>query len=92
MHVINASAFIQNDWKLPLFDIYYAARLSYTSFQREGLMRNGRAEVIGARSKGFGKQMYFIDPSIKAGIVYKIDGHNRLSLNALAESRAPLAG
>lgn len=55
-------------------------------------MRNGRAEVIGARSKGFGKQMYFIDPSIKAGIVYKIDGHNRLSLNALAESRAPLAG
>lgn len=48
MHVINASAFIQNDWKLPLFDIYYAARLSYTSFQREGLMRNGRAEVVGA--------------------------------------------
>lgn len=92
MHVINASAFIQNDWKLPLFDIYYAARLSYTSFQREGLMRNGRAEVVGARSKGLGKQMYFIDPSIKAGIVYKIDGHNRLSLNALAESRAPLAG
>ena len=87
MHVINASAFIQNDWKLPLFDIYYAARLSYTSFQREGLMRNGRAEVVGARSKGLGKQMYFIDPSIKAGVVY-----NRLSLNALAESRAPLAG
>ena len=66
--------------------------MSYTSFQREGLMRNGRAEVIGAQSKGFGKQLYFVDPSIKAGIVYKIDGHNRLSFNALAESRAPLAG
>ena len=92
MHVIKASVFAQNDWKLPLFDIYYAARLSYTSFQREGLMRNGRAEVVGAQSKGFGKQLYFVDPSIKAGIVYKIDGHNRLSFNALAESRAPLAG
>ncbi len=92
MHVINGSAFFQNDWKLPLFDIYYAARLSYTSFQREGLMRNGRAEVVAAQSKGFGKLMYFLDPSIKAGFVYKIDGHNRLALNALAESRAPLAG
>ncbi len=92
MHVIKGSAFVQNDWKLPLFDIYYAARLTYTSFQREGLMRNGRAEVVGAQSKGFGKMMYFIDPSIKAGLVYKIDGHNRLSLNLLGESRAPLAG
>ena len=92
MHVINASAFIQNTWKLSLFDIYYAARLSYTSFQREGLMRNGRAEVIGVQSKGFGKMTYFIDPQFKAGFAYKIDGHNRLALNAFVGSRAPLAG
>ncbi len=92
MHVIKGAAFIQNDWNLPLFDIYYAARLTYTSFQREGLMRNGRAEVVGAQSKGFGKMMYFVDPSLKAGLVFKINGHNRLSLNLLGESRAPLAG
>ncbi len=92
MHVIKGAAFIQNDWKLPFLDIYYAARLTYTSFQREGLMRNGRAEIVGAQSKGFGKMTYFIDPSLKAGLVFKIDGHNRLSLNLLGESRAPLAG
>lgn len=33
----------------------------------------------------------FIDPSIKLGATYKIDGHNRLKLNAMAQTAAPLA-
>lgn len=89
-HIIKASAFIDNYWNTRHFDIYYAASLNYVQFQREGLMRNGRAEVIGAQSKGFGKLVYFLDPSIKAGLTWKADSHNRVVLNALAESRAPL--
>ena len=50
MHVVKGSAFIDNFWNTRYFDIYYAAALNYTQFQREGLMRNGRAEVIGAQN------------------------------------------
>ncbi len=33
----------------------------------------------------------FIDPSFKAGVTYKLDGHNQLKVNALAQTAAPLA-
>ena len=34
---------------------------------------------------------YFIDPAFKIGATYKIDGHNSLKVNALAETAAPYA-
>ena len=68
-------------------------------------MDNGRAEYLrtiyeraGAvdyaqlyTSYGKGRGHWFFDPSFKAGVTYKIDGRNALKVNALAESRAPLA-
>lgn len=33
----------------------------------------------------------FIDPSFKLGATYKIDGHNKLKVNAMAQTAAPLA-
>ena len=33
----------------------------------------------------------FLDPAFKLGATYKIDGHNRLTVNAMAETAAPLA-
>lgn len=92
MHIVKSSAFAQNEWNWTLFDLYYAARLSYTTFWREGKMENGRAVVIGAQSLGKGKTLYFVDPSLKAGLVYKINGRQRLSVNGLVETRAPFAG
>ncbi len=38
-----------------------------------------------------GKEHFFIDPAFKLGFNYKINGRNHLKLNALAETRAPLA-
>jgi len=38
-----------------------------------------------------GDAHHFFDPGFKAGIVYKINGRNRLKLNGLAETRAPYA-
>ncbi len=90
LHILKGTAFIDNFWNTRYFDIYYAAALNYVQFQREGLMRNGRAEVIGEQSKGYGKSTYFIDPSLKAGLTWKADAHNRVVVNVLAESRAPL--
>ena len=34
---------------------------------------------------------HFVDPSFKAGLNYKIDGRNQIKLNAIAETKAPLA-
>ena len=39
----------------------------------------------------YGDSHYFLDPAFKAGVVYKINGRNRLKLNALAETKAPYA-
>lgn len=87
INILRTSAFVQNEWTLSQFDIYYAGQLTYTQFNRYGYMRNGRAPE---NSYGAGKTWWFVDPSLKAGITYKIDGRNRLYANAIAETRAPL--
>jgi len=89
INVNHASAFVQNEWSLPLFDIFYAVNIEYNSFYRYGYMKNGRAEALNVVSYGKGKTWYTTNPSAKGGITYKIDGRNRLSFNATAESRAP---
>ena len=38
-----------------------------------------------------GYSHFFIDPAFKLGAAYKIDGHNQLKVNAMAETAAPLA-
>ena len=44
---------------------------------------------IQASYKGY--QHNFVDPSFKIGATYKINGRNRIKLNAMAETAAPLA-
>ncbi len=34
---------------------------------------------------------HFVDPAFKMGVNYKIDGRNQIKINALAETKAPLA-
>lgn len=89
LNIRRASAFVQNEWNLQQFDLYYAAKLTYTDFYRYGHMLNGRAEAIGAGSYGKGKEWFTTNPSIKAGLTYKIDARNRLYANVVAETRAP---
>ena len=90
MNIVHASAFIQNEWVLPQLDLYYAGKITYTQFNRFGYMENGRATAINEISYGQGKTWFFTDPSLKAGATYKIDGRNRITANAIAETRAPL--
>ena len=89
INILHGAAFIQNEWVLPQLDIFYAGQLTYTQFSRFGYMENGRATNLGVISFGQGKTWFTADPSLKAGATYKIDGRNRLSINVLAETRAP---
>lgn len=90
MNILNASAFAQNEWILSSFDVFYALKVAYTQFCREGFMENGRADAVGAQSYGVGNLWYFVDPSFKAGAAYNINGRNKINFNAVAETRAPL--
>ena len=88
INIYHASAFVQNQWNFSQLDLYYAGKLTYTQFSRYGYMKNGRAPED---SYGQGKVWWFVDPSLKTGATYKINGRNRLSFNVLAETRAPLS-
>lgn len=46
-------------------------------------------EIYSGKYRGWSHK--FIDPGIKLGATYKIDGRNRLKVNAMAETSAPLA-
>lgn len=41
------------------------------------------------RAAYYGRPHHFVDPGFKFGATYKINGRNRLKLNALAKTRAP---
>lgn len=85
---IIVNAWLQNMINLDHWDINYGLRMSYTQFQRDGKMRNGRAPD---NSFGKGQTHRFDNAMLKAGATYKLDGHNYFVLNASYGSRAPLA-
>lgn len=88
VHNIHARAWLQNMITLPHWDINYGLEMSYTQFQRDGHMRNGRAPL---NSYGRGQTHRFDNAGIKAGATYKLDGRNYFQAHASYESRAPLS-
>lgn len=84
---IQANIWLQNNINLHHWDIYYALELSYTQFQRDGKMRNGRAPE---NSYGKGEMHRFENGGIKAGFTYKLDGRNFFTVNALYRTEAPV--
>lgn len=83
---VTARAWIQNTLNFARWDINYGAQLSYTTFQRDGHMRNGRAPE---NSLGKGKSHSFVNYAFKAGAVFKINGRNNIVAHAYYGTRAP---
>ena len=82
----SANAWIQNMINLPRLDINYGIAVSYTQFQRDGHMRNGRAPE---NSYGKGVRHEFDNAGVKAGATYKIDGRNNITAHAYYGTKAP---
>ena len=82
----SANAWIQNMINLPRWDINYGIAISYTQFQRDGHMRNGRAPE---NSYGKGVRHEFDNAGVKAGATYKIDGRNNITAHAYYGTKAP---
>lgn len=87
INAIQARAWIQNSITLPKWDINYGLELSYTQFQRDGKMRNGRSPQ---NSYGKGETHRFDNGAIKVGATYKINGRNFISAHAEYTTVAPL--
>jgi len=85
--VYNAGGWFQNAYSYAQWDYYYGAKISYNSFQRNGLMRNGRSPE---NSYGWGVRHTFVNQSVKGGLTWKPSGNHMIYVNALFETNPPL--
>lgn len=85
---LRANAWLQNTINLPHWDINYGLNISYTQFQRDGKMRNGRSPE---NSYGKGELHQFDNGGVKVGATYKLDGRNRFVLHGFYGTKAPLS-
>ncbi len=76
----------QLDWLIGNFDLYLGAQLSFTQIWREGLWKSGS---FVDNSLGNDQMHNFLDPSVKAGVTYAINGRNHIVLNMAYMMQAP---
>ncbi len=87
IHALRAEAWLQNVINLPKWDVNYGLQMSYTQYQRDGKMMNGRSP---RNSKGKSEMLRFDNMSVKAGATYKLDGRNQFAAHLEYGTRAPL--
>lgn len=81
------SGFAQGQFKYRQIDFYIGARVSTTSYQRNGLFENGN--FPGNLSFGKSEKLNFTNYGAKAGATYKITGRHLVDLNAGYFTKAP---
>lgn len=78
----------QNNFSYDKVDFFVAGSISTTSFYREGYYQNGR---FPDSSLGKGETYRFVNPGVKAGLTYKIDGRNYAYARGSYRTRAPFS-
>ena len=87
LNIYSLNAWIVNQYHSRYWDYYYGMKLTYTSFQRDGKMRNGRYPDS---SFGKGARHQFTDLMVKGGLTYKFNGRHMINANISYGSEAPL--
>jgi hypothetical protein len=88
-YIIDASqldAFVQAQFKYEKVDFHLAGNFGSTSYQREGLYKNGKYEN---QSFGKGEKIDFPTFGTKIGLTYKISGKHLLNFNTGYMTKAP---
>ena len=85
-HRNNARLWGQIDYLTGNWDMYLGLQCSYTQIWREGLFKNG---AFADNSYGSDNTHNFVDPSVKAGVTYAINGRNHIVLNTTYMTQAP---
>jgi len=76
----------QVDYLTGNWDMYLGAQLSFTQIWRTGLFRSG---AFADNSYGDDAKHNFLDPGVKAGVTYAINGRNHIVANAAYMLQAP---
>ena len=87
LNIYSANAWVVNQYRSRKVDFNYGLKVTYTSFQRDGKMRNGRYPDS---SYGKGVRHSFTDMAAKAGLTYKFNGRHFLNANVSYATEAPL--
>lgn len=87
LNIFKAGGWIVNQHTSAKLDAYYGVKFDYTSFYRDGKMRNGRYPND---SYGKGSTHSFFDMAIKGGLTYKFNGRHFLTANVSYGTEAPL--
>lgn len=87
LNIYSANAWVLNQYSTRKLDYYYGFKLTYTYFQRDGKMRNGRYPTT---SYGKGASHSFTDIALKGGLTYKINGRHFITGNISYATEAPL--
>ncbi|WP_417443496.1 P44/Msp2 family outer membrane protein [Joostella sp.] len=86
---INSSfyeGFLQGDFQLEKFAFFVSAKISQTTYQREGLFLNERFPLT---SQGKGEIQNFTDYGFKTGLTYKFNNRHIVNLSAAYLTKAP---
>lgn len=86
-NINSANVWLQNQYTTRSVDFYYATKLTYTDFYRDGKMKNGRYPTS---SFGKGRTHTFVDYALKGGFTYKITGRHFITGNVSYQTEAPL--
>ena len=76
----------QIDYLVGNWDMYLGVQLSFTQIWRTGLFKSGS---FADNSYGDDSKHNFVDPSVKAGVTYAINGRNHIVLNVAHMLQAP---
>lgn len=86
MNVISNEAFVQGQVSVDNLEYYAALNVGQTAFWRSSALANGKFPTTSA---GTTEAQNFITYGLKAGALYKIDGRNSFTANALIMTRPP---
>lgn len=84
--VSKLDAFTQFKFTFKKVDFYLAQTFSKSTYQRDGLYKNG---YYPNNSFGKSKEMTFDNFGFKGGLTYKLNGRNLFDFNAIYMSKAP---
>jgi hypothetical protein len=86
INISRASGWAQGVFKFTKVDFFLAGQYTFTSFHRDGNVRNG---LFPNDSYGKGTTNEFHNYAAKAGVTYKIDGRNYVFVNGSYLTRSP---
>lgn len=87
MNYLDGTLWGLSQFKYNKIDFFIGLEATYTSFWREGNMKNGRFPDF---SEGKSEKLNFFNYVTKAGITYKLNGRNYFIANGTYLTKAPL--